>query len=249
MGKSQVPAPSLALTNVSVRFAGLVALDDVSFQVVPAQVFGLIGPNGAGKTTAVNVLTGYLKPTTGGVFLDGASVEGHGPEAFAKGRILRTFQSGRLFPRLPVIDNVASAAVGVQGMARAAARLRAFEILEWLKCAAYHAQNAGDLPHGIQQRVGVARALAGAPRYLLLDEPASGLGRADCDELVSLIRQIPTKFGCGVLLIEHNMSVIMNACSRIHVLNSGKSLAEGTPAEMQRNPAVKAAYLGEAAHA
>lgn len=249
MSEMQTPAPSLSLKNASVRFAGLVALDDVSFQVVPAQVIGLIGPNGAGKTTAVNVLTGYLKPTAGGVFLDGASLYQRGPEAFAKQGILRTFQSGRLFPRLSVIDNVALAAIGVQGMTRRSARLRALEILEWLKCADYHSQNAGDLPHGVQQRVGVARALAGSPRFLLLDEPASGLGRADCDEIISLVRQLPDKFGCGVLLIEHNMSVIMNACTRIHVLNTGKSLAEGTPAEMQRHPAVRAAYLGEESHA
>lgn len=245
MAELQNATASLALNRVCVRFAGLVALDDVSFEVAPDQVFGLIGPNGAGKTTAVNVLTGYLRPTSGGVSLGGVSLDRQGPEAFAKRGILRTFQSGRLFPRLTVIDNVASTAIGVQRLTHKAARLRALEILDWLKCAEYYAHNAGDLPHGIQQRVSVARALAGAPRFLLLDEPASGLGRIDCEELVSLIRQVPSKFGCGVLLIEHNMSVIMNACSHIHVLSTGKSLAEGTPADVHSDPAVRAAYLGE----
>ncbi|CAI2931831.1 ABC transporter ATP-binding protein [Aminobacter niigataensis] len=238
---------SLSLEHVDVRFAGLVAVDDVTLKLRPRSVTGLIGPNGAGKTTAVNVMTGFQRPTGGRILLGGLDLTGHPPEEFARRGIMRTFQSGRLFAKLSVIDNVAAAAVGVRGLSRARARDHAYDILEWMDCAHVCCATAEALPHGLQQRVGLARALAGFPTFLLLDEPASGLGRVDCDALISLIQNIPSRFQCGVLLIEHNMSVIMKACSSILVFASGRQIAEGTPAEISASVQVRQAYLGAAA--
>ena len=245
MHRGASEAKSLRLKSVSVRFAGLLALEDVSIRVDPLEVFGLIGPNGAGKTTAVNVLTGFIKPTRGSVLLGEEELTGQPAPTFAKRRIARTFQSGRLFPRMTVIDNVAVAAMGTDNLGRHAARDRAYETLDWLGCSTVIGSLACRLPHGLQQRVGIARALVGAPAFVLLDEPASGLGRQDCSELVSLIREIPARYQCGVLLIDHNMAVIMQACDRIHVLSSGRSLAEGDPKAVQQDRAVRDAYLGE----
>jgi branched-chain amino acid transport system ATP-binding protein len=235
----------LRLAAASVRFAALVALDSVSFEIASREVFGLIGPNGAGKTTAVNILTGFLTPTSGEVHHLGENITRLGPEKFAKRGIMRTFQSGRLFAWSTVVDNIAASAMGVRRLSRAAAREHALSILEWIGCGAYATSVAGALPHGIQQRVSVARALAGFPSFVLLDEPAAGLGRQDCRELISLIAEIPSRFKCGVLLIEHNMSVVMNSCARVHVLSSGRTLADGTPKEVMKDKAVRAAYLGE----
>lgn len=235
---------SLALEHVDVRFAGLVALDDITLELRPQAVTGLIGPNGAGKTTAVNVMTGFQRPTAGKVLLGGLDVTGRAPEEFARRGLMRTFQSGRLFAKLSVIDNVSAAAVGVRKFSRARARDHAYEILEWVGCAHVCNSAAETLPHGLQQRVGLARALAGFPAFLLLDEPASGLGRVDCDALIDLIQRIPSRFRCGVLLIEHNMSVIMRACSSILVFGSGRRIAEGTPAEISASAEVRRAYLG-----
>ena len=226
------------------RFGGIVALDDVAFRVPPNEVFALIGPNGAGKTTAINVITGFVSPNGGQVCVNGKSLIGKRPEAIAKAGVVRTFQATRLFNELTVLENVEVSGIGA-GRSRGEARRRALSLLQWLDFSGDLNRPAGVLPHGDQQRVGIARALAMAPRYLLLDEPAAGMNDDECDQLVSLIVRIPSEFDCGVLLVEHNMSVVMGASNRVHVLNEGRFLAEGDPDEIQSNAEVRRAYLGD----
>ena len=204
-------------------------------------MFGLIGPNGAGKTTLVNVLTGFQRPTRGRVVLGGEDVTGLSAHELGRRGLARTFQAVRLFRDMPVIENLEAAAVGT-GLGRRDAARRASRILAWMKFAHRADDWADTLPYGDERRVGIGRALAMAPRFVLLDEPAAGLSDAECDELMGLIADIPRTFGCGVLLIEHNMRVIMGACHRIHVIESGRTVAEGSPEEIQVNPDVLRAY-------
>jgi branched-chain amino acid transport system ATP-binding protein len=208
----------------------------------------LIGPNGAGKSTLVNALTGFQKRTQGVVRLDEVDISGWTADRIARHGVARTFQAVRLFRGLTVTENLAAAAIGT-GHTRRAAEARAQEILEWMDLADRADQLAGALPYGDQRRVAIGRALALAPRYLLLDEPAAGMSDSECDEMVALIGRVPEHYGCGVLLIEHNMRVIMNACAQIHVIDSGRTIAEGTPAEIQEHPDVVRAYLGSKSEA
>jgi branched-chain amino acid transport system ATP-binding protein len=238
------PAPAmLALAGASVRFGGLTALDQVSFTLARGEILGLIGPNGAGKTTAVNLLTGFQKPSDGDVRLGVQSLTGWSPDRIARAGIARTFQAGRLFRQLSVRENVEAAGVGT-GSSRRAAADRAAAILDWLGLAHLAEDTAGSRSHGEQQYVGIARALALKPIFLLLDEPASGLNDEECSALIALIRKIPDRFGCGLLLIEHNMRVVMTSCQRVHVLDGGRSIAEGTPTQIRADEHVRAAYLG-----
>ena len=234
---------TLEAFDVAVKFEGLAAVDGVSISMRNGEVFGLIGPNGAGKTTLVNVLTGFQRPTRGRVVLGGDDVTGLAPHELGRRGLARTFQSVRLFRDMPVIENLEAAAVGM-GLGRREAARRARAILTWMKFAHRADDWADTLPYGDERRVGIGRALAMAPRFVLLDEPAAGLSDAECDELMGLIADIPRTFGCGVLLIEHNMRVIMGVCDRIHVIESGRSVAEGPPDEIQANPDVMRAYLG-----
>jgi branched-chain amino acid transport system ATP-binding protein len=229
--------------DVHVAFGGLKALKGVDLKVRQGEVLGLIGPNGAGKTTMVNVLTGFQAATTGDVMLDGRSLKGLGPRNVARAGVARSFQAARLFRDLTVRQNLEVAAIG-SGKKRKEARAKADALLDWIGCAGKADMLAGSLPYGDERRVGIARALALSPKFVLLDEPASGMNDQECDELMLLIAGIPDKFACGVLLIEHNMQVVMGACRRVHVLDNGKSLAEGTPAEMRANDEVRRAYLG-----
>ena len=229
--------------DVSVRFGGLAAIDGVTLSVGRREIVGLIGPNGAGKTTLVNVLTGFQRPTQGKVLVGGVDVTNWPPHRIGRRGLARTFQAVRLYPSMPVIENLEVAAVGT-GLHRHAAGLRARVILEWMGFAHKASAQADTLPYGDERRVGIGRALAMAPRFVLLDEPAAGMSDAECDELMRLISRIPVEFGCGVLLIEHNMRVIMGVCSRIHVIDSGHTITEGTPQEIQTNPEVIRAYLG-----
>jgi len=237
------PAMTLEARNISVRFGGLPAISGVSFAMRRDEVFGLIGPNGAGKTTMVNVLTGFEKPTEGAVILGGVDVTGREPHVLGRMGLARTFQAVRLFRDMTVIENLEVAAVGA-GLTRHAARQRAQSILEWMRFEEKAYARAETLPYGDERRVGIARALATAPRFAFLDEPAAGMSDAECDELMALIARIPASFGCGVLLIEHNMRVIMGACHRIHVIDSGRTIVEDTPQKIQNNPEVIRAYLG-----
>ncbi len=238
----------LQAEQIEVRFEGLTAIDKVDLSLEQGHILGLIGPNGAGKSTLVNALTGFQKRTQGVVRLEGVDISDWRADRIARAGVARTFQAVRLFQDLTVVENLAVAAIGA-GHSRRTGEERAREILEWMDLADRADQHAGSLPYGDQRRVAIGRALALAPRFLLLDEPAAGLSDVECDELVGLIGRVPEHLGCGVLLIEHNMRVIMNACARIQVIDSGRTIAEGTPAEIQAHPDVVRAYLGSKSEA
>jgi branched-chain amino acid transport system ATP-binding protein len=233
----------LSCRDISVSFGGIAALRGVSITVVPGKILGLIGPNGAGKTTLVNVLTGFQLPAAGSVSIGSVQITGLPPRAFARRGVARTFQSARMFKHLTVLENVAVAPCA-RGASRKAARRHAAAILDWVELSAKADQPAATLPFGDERRVGIARALAVAPKFLLLDEPAAGLNEQECGHLVGLIRRVPESFGCGVLLIEHNMRVVLNTCPTLHVLDGGKTLASGPSSEVSRNPEVIESYIG-----
>ena len=239
---------SLVAEGVSVRFGGLAAIDDVSFTLEPGEIVGLIGPNGAGKTTLVNVLSGFQKPSAGEVRLDGRRFDGATPDAFARAGIARTFQAVRLFKGLSVSENleVSLVANGLAGDGRASARRRC--LAEFLP-GDRGGMPAAALTYGEERKVGIARALALEPSYLLLDEPAAGMAAAEVDDLRSAIVRVRAAYGCGILVVEHNMALIFALCDRIHVLGSGRTLAVGSPDEISANAAVREAYLGVSGNA
>jgi branched-chain amino acid transport system ATP-binding protein len=206
-------------------------------------VLGLIGPNGAGKTTLVNVLSGFVAPTAGRITLGEREVTGLSPRRLGGAGIVRTFQGARVFPGLSVADNVEIGALG-RGFGRRRARSHAFELIGWLGLDPFADTAAGALPFGVERRVGIARALAMNPLFLLLDEPAAGLGEHEGEEFLRMIAEIRARFACGILLIEHNMALVMGACDRVQVLAGGRTLALGSPAEVQADAAVRSAYLG-----
>jgi branched-chain amino acid transport system ATP-binding protein len=239
----QTGVDELSADALEVSFGGLAAILGVNLTVRRGEIFGLIGPNGAGKTTLVNCLTGFQKPTSGRIRLDRIDVTGWRPERLRKAGVARSFQAGRLFRDMTVLDNVEVTAVGL-GLARRQAAAAAMEMLIWIGLADKADTIAGSLTYTDERRVGIARALMLSPTFVLLDEPAAGMSDSECDELMRLIAEIPGSFGCGVLLIEHNMRVIMGISERIHVLDGGRSIAEGNPREIRGNEAVIAAYLG-----
>lgn len=236
-------ASELTADHVSVRFQGLAAISDVSLTVERHEVFGLIGPNGAGKTTLVNCLTGFQAPTTGRVLVGRQTTAGWTPVKFRENGVARTFQAGRLFKEMTVLENAEVAGVGL-GLGRRAAASHAGELLNWVGLADKAHLPAGALAYTDQRRLSIARAMMLSPAFVLLDEPAAGMSDAECEELMALVSVIPKTFTCGVLLIEHNMRVVMGISHRIHVLDGGRTLAEGSPDAIQRNEAVMAAYLG-----
>jgi branched-chain amino acid transport system ATP-binding protein len=237
------PRAELRAAGVARAFAGVQALDDVSLRVGRHEVVGLIGPNGAGKTTLINVLTGFDLPDRGRVELDEHDVTRWRPARRARAGLARTFQHARLFEGLPVRENVEVAALGVGARPRAA-RERAANLLATLGLEPRADLPAGVLSTGERQKLGVARALATGPRYVLLDEPAAGLSDAEVPALARAIREVRDRHRVGVLLVDHNMALVMDVCDRIHVLDQGRSLAEGTSAEIRGNIDVTAAYLG-----
>ena len=188
-------------------------------------------------------MTGFQVPASGEVLLEGKNIATLTPHWIRRHGVARTFQAGRLFREMPVSENVEVAAVSM-GLNRKKAHAHAMELLEWLGLADQAKMPAGILPYTDERRVGIARALVLSPQFVLLDEPAAGMSDLECDDIMKVVREIPERYGCGVLLIEHNMRVIMGVCARIHVLDSGKTLARGSPAEVQNNPAVINAYLG-----
>ena len=222
------------------------ALDDVTLELHRHEVVGLIGPNGAGKSTLVNVLTGFDAPTSGTVELEEHDVTGWSPHRRGRAGIARTFQHSRSFRGLTVRENVEIAALGV-GRRPRAARHRADELLELLGLGSRGEVAAGTLAHGDERRLGVARALATEPRFVLMDEPAAGLPEAEVPEFAGVVRAVRDDHDAGVLLIDHNMALVMDVCDRLHVLDQGRTLAEGSPAEIRGNLDVSAAYLGESA--
>jgi branched-chain amino acid transport system ATP-binding protein len=236
----------LAAQAVTVRFGGLTAVDSVTISVARGEILGLIGPNGAGKTTLVNVLSGFQRPLTGQVRVDEVDCTTYPRHGFPRAGVVRTFQAVRLFKGLTVSENVEAGYVA-HGLSRAESRRRASTILTELGLATKADVLASGLSYGEEHRVGLARALAVNPSFLLLDEPAAGLAPAEAEELRHLIVALRARHGCGVLVIEHNMALVMNLCERIHVLDGGRTIAAGTPAEIRADAGVRTAYLGSSA--
>jgi branched-chain amino acid transport system ATP-binding protein len=236
----------LRASSVSRSFEGVRALQNVTLELHRHEVVGLIGPNGAGKSTLVNVLTGFDRPTQGFVELAGRRITRWSAHRRARAGLARTFQHSRSFRELSVRENVEVAALGV-GAGPGRARRRAGELLELLGLEAQAAAPAGVLAHGDERRLGVARALATEPRFVLMDEPAAGLPETELPEFAAVVSSIRDEHNAGVLLIDHNMALVMSVCDRIQVLDQGRTLAEGTPAEVRGNLDVAAAYLGETA--
>ena len=240
------PGDVLRATAVSRAFQGLQALNEVTLQLHRHEVVGLIGPNGAGKTTLVNVITGFDFPSSGTVELADTEITSWSPHRRGRAGLTRTFQRSHSFRALSVRENVETAALGSGATVRGA-RQRADELLGLLGLSTHSDRPAGMLAHGDERKLGVARALATEPRYVLMDEPAAGLPEAEVPEFAAVVRSVRDEHEAGVLLIDHNMALIMDVCDRIQVLDRGKTLAEGTPVEIRANLDVAAAYLGESA--
>ncbi len=250
--------PVLEAIRVGINFGGLVAVDEFSLAVGATEITGLIGPNGAGKTTVFNMLTNVYTPTRGTIMLDGKSTAGLNTSQVNKMGIARTFQNIRLFGNMSALDNVKvglhnsirenlfsamTHGFGYSGAEKSADE-KALQLLDFFHMTDVAYENASNLPYGAQRRLEIARALATDPKIILLDEPAAGMNPSETSELMENIIRIRDSFGIAVMLIEHDMNLVMNVCEGICVLDHGKVIAKGTPAEITSNPAVIEAYLG-----
>jgi len=254
-------AAVLELEKVTMRFGGVTAIDDLSLAVPEKKIVGLIGPNGAGKTTVFNVITGFYQPSAGRLSFEGRALAGIPPQKICAMGIARTFQNIRLFAQGSVLENVmvgchvrrrcqwwmAPLCLPVFFREEKAIRRKSYELLERLGLAHLAGENAVSLPYGAQRRLEIARALATEPGFLLLDEPAAGMNPQESAELMTFIQEVRSEFDLSILMIEHDMKVVMGVCSHIWVLEYGRLIAEGGPAEIRSNPEVIAAYLGQAA--
>ena len=251
--------PILTVKDLSMRFGGLLAVDQVEFEVGTDEVFAIIGPNGAGKTTVFNCVGGFYRPTTGDILMDGQSITGQPSHKVARHGLVRTFQNVRLFKSLTVLENLLVAQhtqmqTGlVRGLFKAPsfrkseseAKRRAAEWLDFMDIRQYANREAGTLAYGHQRRLEIARCMITKPRLLMLDEPAAGLNPQEKRDLQALIDQLRREFGVAVLLIEHDMSLVMGVSDRILVMEHGKPITTGLPEEVRTDPRVIKAYLGE----
>ncbi|HOA15109.1 MAG TPA: ABC transporter ATP-binding protein [Bacillota bacterium] len=245
--------------NLTIKFGGLTAVDSVSLHVDEGEIVGLIGPNGAGKTTVFNLITGVYVPDAGSMTFKGRSLLKLRPNQVAELGIVRTFQNIRLFKGLSVYDNIRTAGhlripysiidsllhTGLYERREKECREESLKLLEMVGLLDRKDEMSASLPYGLQRRVEIARALALRPSLLLLDEPAAGMNPQECADLIEFIRRVKNEFSTTILIIEHHMDVIMNICERMYVLNFGKLLTHGTPSEIQNDPKVIEAYLGE----